>query len=351
MLSSNSALRLSVTASSLADWLPVAAAVRGPALFPVALNGRATFSGNLTGSLSSPQLGGTLLVDDFDINIPATAHTHPFKTHWDSLSTSLQLSFNSIALRGANLRRDNTSAEFDGSSTLEHGHFTSNSQFAIRANFQNTELSALQALAGYNYPITGTGDLFLHAAGTDSDAHADGNIHLNRVSAYGEPFQQFDSAFHFSHGELALDNIHLFHDDAIITGSAAYNPSTHVFRVDVGGNNLDLAHISQIPPNRLSIEGRADFSLKGSGSTNAPVIDADLHVRDLTLDHELEGALDLQAVTQGIPFTSAELPSCSVVHCKSAAMFNCARAIPPTFLCVWISSISIPFGTLISEIN
>jgi translocation and assembly module TamB len=298
-LSSNSALRLSVTASSLADWLPVVAAVRGPALFPVALNGRATFSGNLTGSLSSPQLGGSLLVDDFDINIPATANTHPFKTHWDSLSTSLQLSFNSITLHSANLRRDNTTAEFDGSSTLEHGHFTGNSQFNIRASFQNADLANLQALAGYNYPITGTADLFLQAAGNGPDAHADGNIHLNHVSAYGEPVEQFDSAFHFSHGELALDNIHLFHDNAIITGSAAYNPSTRVFRMDAGGKNLDLAHISQISPNRLSIEGRADFSLKGSGSTNAPVIDADIHVRDLTLDHELEGALDLQAVTQG----------------------------------------------------
>jgi hypothetical protein len=33
-LSSSSALRLSVSTSSLADWLPFAAVVRGPALFP-----------------------------------------------------------------------------------------------------------------------------------------------------------------------------------------------------------------------------------------------------------------------------------------------------------------------------
>ena len=298
-LSSNSALRLSVSASSLADWLPVVAAVRGPALFPAALNGRATFSGNLTGSLSSPQLGGSLTVEDFDVNVPATASTHPLKMHWDSLSTSLQLSFNTIALRSANLRRDDTSAEFDGSCSLDHGHFTDNSQFTIRANVQNTDLAALQALAGYNYPIAGAANVFVQAAGTVSDAHADGTIHLNHASAYGEPVQQLDSAFHFSHGELALDNIHLFHDGSVITGNAAYNPSARVFRLNVAGNNLDLAHIRQIPPNRLSIEGRADFSLKGSGSTNAPVIDADIHVRDLTLDHELAGSLNLQAVTQG----------------------------------------------------
>ena len=74
-LSSNSALRLSVSASSLADWLPLVAAVRGPALLPVVLNGRATFNGNLTGSFSSPQLGGSLQVEDFEVNIPATGNT------------------------------------------------------------------------------------------------------------------------------------------------------------------------------------------------------------------------------------------------------------------------------------
>ena len=298
-LSSTSALRLSVSTSSLIDWLPFVAVVRGPALFPVVLNGRAAFNGNLTGALPSPQLAGNLQVDDFDVNIPATAKTHPLHTHWDSLATSLQLSFHAIALRNATLRRDDTSAQFDASATLDHGHFTADSQFTIRANLLNTDLAAVQALAGYNYPVTGTADLSLQAAGTESDAHGDGQIHLNHASAYAEPIQQFDSNFHFNHGELALDNIHLFHDDAIVTGSAAYNPTTRAFRLDVAGNNLDLARIRQIHSNCLSIEGRADFTLKASGTPDAPAIDSSIHIRNLTLDHELAGDLDLQAITQG----------------------------------------------------
>ncbi|MFZ0319202.1 MAG: hypothetical protein WAL56_08755, partial [Candidatus Sulfotelmatobacter sp.] len=260
-LSSTSALHLAVSTSSLVDWLPVVAAVRGPALFPVILNGRATFNGNLTGEISSPQLAGNLQVDNFDVNIPATANTHPLQTHWDSLATSLQLSFQSIALHSGTLRRDGTSSDFDASATLDHGHFTSASEFTLRANIHNTDLAALQALAGYNYPITGTADLSLQAAGTESDANGNGQIHLNHASAYGEPIQQLDSNFHFAHGELALDNIHLLHDDSILTGSAAYNPTTRAFRLDIAGNNLDLARVRQIPPNRLGLEGRADLTL------------------------------------------------------------------------------------------
>jgi translocation and assembly module TamB len=298
-LSSSSALRLSVSTSSLADWLPFAAVVRGPALFPVVLNGRALFNGNMSGSVSSPQLAGSLRVDDFEINVPATASTPQLETHWDSLSASLLLSFQSVALHSATLERGDTSAEFDASATLEHGHLTSESVFALRADLHNAALAALEALAGHNYPITGTADLFLEAGGTESEPHGDGQLHLNNVSAYGEAIQRFDSVFHFAHGELALDNMHLFHDDSVITGNASFNPTTRVFRLDVDGNNLDLRRVQQLHTGRLSLEGRADFKLKASGTAEAPVLNADVHLRQLTLDGKLEGEFDLQAVTQG----------------------------------------------------
>ncbi len=297
-LSSASAVRLSISTSSLADWLPFFSVVRGPALFPVMLNGTASFNGSMSGSLSSPQLGGALQVEDFDVNIPATANTHLLQTHWDSLSASLQLSFHAVALHNASLRRDDRSAEFDASTTLQHGHFTGDSAFTLRANLHNTELAELLGIAGYNYPITGNANLFVQASGTFSDPHGEGQIHLNHASAYGESIRQFDSTFQVAHGEISLDNIHLLQDDSVVTGSAAYNLTTRAFRLDVAGNNFDLARISRIHSNRLSAEGRANFTLKGSGTPEAPSLNGSVHVLDLTLDHELVGDLDLQGVTQ-----------------------------------------------------
>ena len=298
-LSATSAVRLSVSASSLADWLPFIAVVRGPALFPVVLNGSATFTGNMSGAFSSPQLAGSLQVDDFDVTLPATANTHKLKTQWDSLSASIQLSFHAVALHGATLRRDNTSTEFDASATLQHGHFTSDSAFTLRANLHNTDIAPLQALAGYDYPVSGKTDLFVQASGTFSDPRGEGQIHLSNASAYGETIQQFDSNFHAAQGEYAFDNIHLLHDDSVVTGSAAYNPSSRAFRLDLVGNNFALAQVHQIHSDRFSVEGRADFVLKGSGTPGAPSINADVHVRDLSVDRELVGELDLQAVTRG----------------------------------------------------
>ena len=298
-LSSTSAVKLSVTTSSLADWLPFLAVVRGPALFPVTLNGSASFNGDMSGSLYSPQLTGTIRVDDFDLDLPATARTKPFQTHWDSLSSSVQVSFDSFSLHNASLRRDNTSAEFDASASLQHGHLTGDSTFSLRANLRSVDIAAIQAIAGYNYPVTGTADLFVQASGTVSDPRGDGQIHLTNASAYGEAIQQFDSHFHTTRGTIAFDGMHLFHDDSVITGSASYNPSTRAFELDIAGNNFDLARIHQLNPIRFSTEGHADFRVKGSGTPDAPSINAEVHLKDVMVGHELAGDVDLQAVTRG----------------------------------------------------
>jgi translocation and assembly module TamB len=298
-LSATSALRLSVTAESLADWMPFIAMVRGPALFPIVLNGNATFNGNMTGSISSPQLNGALVVNDFTVNLPAAAGGNPLQTQWDSLSASIQLSFHAAALHSATLRRGDTSVEFDASAALQHGHFARDSLFNLRANFHDVDLTEIQAFAGYNYPVTGSADLFVQASGTTSDLRGEGQIHLSDASAYGEKIQQLDSTFRIGQGEIAFDKIHLVHDDAVVTGSAAYNPSSRNFQLDVVGKNFDLAQVRQINPSRLAVAGRADFNLKSSGTPGEPSVNADVHIRKLTLNNELAGEFDLQAVTQG----------------------------------------------------
>jgi translocation and assembly module TamB len=310
-LSATSTVHLSVTTSSLADWLPFISAVRGPALFPVTLNGKATFDGTMIGSFSSPQLAGNLKADEFDVNLPATSRTHELLTHWDSLSASIQLSFHGIALHNAVLRREDMSAEFDASASLEHGHFTGDSALALRANLRNADLAALQALAGYDYPVFGKADLTLQAGGTIADPHGDGQIHLANATAYGEAIRQFDSSFHVAQAQIAFENMHLVHEDSIITGTAGYNSASRAFRLDLAGNNLNLAQIKQLNPNRLSVQGRADFVLKGSGTPAAPTINADVQLHNLTLDRELAGEFDLKASTQG-----------SVLHVTGSSQFE-----------------------------
>ncbi len=296
-LSASSSVRLSVSTSSLADWLPFLSAVRGPELFPVTMNGSATFTGGMTGSLSAPRVFGALSATNLDIGLPQTHRTHRTEMHWDSLSASMQLSFDSLTLHSGKLQRDGTSGVFDGSVNLQHGHITGDSALHLRANLYHADLPTLEALAGFDYPVFGAADVTLRAGGTFSSPHADGEIHLANASAFGESIRQFDSVFHVDPDQIAFSAMHLFHEDSVITGSASYHPPSRAFQLDLTGNNLDLAQFRQVRLGRILVEGHADFDLRASGTPQSPSIDGKVHIRGLTLDHELAGDFDLQAAT------------------------------------------------------
>jgi translocation and assembly module TamB len=296
-LSESSAMRLSVTTSSLADWLPFISVVRGPELFPVSLNGSATFNGSMTGSFSFPRVFGNLSAENFDVTLPARSSTRPVQMHWDSFSTFMQLSFDSITLHSGKLLRGPAGAAFDGSASLEHGHLTGDSSFTLRANLYNEDITVLQALAGFDYPVFGNADVRLQAGGTLSNAHADGEIHASDASAYGESIRQFDSGFHVDPDQIAFSDMHLFHENSVITGSAAYHPVSRAFDLELSGKNVDLARIRQLQSGRLAIDGHADVMLKASGTPESPSINGDAHIRSLALNHELAGDFDLQAST------------------------------------------------------
>ena len=298
-LSSTSSLRVSLSTSNLDEWQPLVAALHGPAHLPFTLDGSATFNGVVGGSVSDPTLAGNLQVQDFEILLAATARAPEQQVHWDSLSTSLQLSSHGVAFHAGNLKRGDEIADFDFTAALQARQFTDASPFTLHLNLHNADIAALQALAGYDYPVTGKADISLQASGTKSDPRGQGKINVSGASAYGEPIAQLDADLHLGQGEAALDNIHLEHYDSVVTGSAAYNPSRHSFRLDLAGKNFDLARIPQIRSDRLKVGGRTDFTLEGSGTPDAPTLETSLHVYGLTLDNELAGDLDLEAATRG----------------------------------------------------
>ena len=298
-LSTSSSLRLSVSTSNLDELRPIITLLHGPADVPFSVRGNATFNGVVSGKPSAPTIAGNLNAEDFDFTLPASARTAEQRVHWDSLSTSVQFSSRGMTLRNGTLRRGETSAEFEVSSALQGGQFTDDSPFTARVNLHNIDVASTAMLAGYDYPVTGKADLFLQLSGTSAALRAQGQIHATNASAYGETIAQFDADVRLAEGETALSNIHLLHDDSVVTGSAAYNPSTGVFSVDLTGKNFDLARIPRILFGRLKVEGRGDFTLQAFGTPEAPVISGAAHLRDLSLDNELQGQLDLEAASKG----------------------------------------------------
>jgi translocation and assembly module TamB len=298
-LSASSTLRFSASTSDLEEWTPLIAALGGPSDIPFQVNGSASFNGVAGGTFSSPTLAGAVNATDFEFIVPATSRTPKQQVHWDSLSASVQLSAHELALHGGSLRRGETSADFDLTAYLQQGHFAEDSPFTAHVNLHNVDVASTAALAGFDRPVSGTANVSLQISGTRANPQAQGHIQAVNAAVYGESIESFEADLHMAGGKTALNNIHLGHQDSSITGSAAYTPATRSFQLDLAGNNFDLVPIRQIQMVPLPLEGRADFTLRAAGTLDTPEISADIHIRDLTVNHELSGGLEVQAVTKG----------------------------------------------------
>ncbi len=302
-LSSRAALKFSVDTTDLAEWQPILAALGSDVRIPIALHGRAAFNGSATGKLTDATIAGELQAEDFDSTLPATAHSPQKTVHWDFVKADLVVSQRSISARNGLLHHDDTYVRFDGSANLQKAVFTDTSSFTARLNMHKVDVGEVLTIAGYDYPITGTMNLTLLAGGTRLQPHAEGHLQLTDAVIYGEPVSHFDSDLHYNSGEAQLNNIQLVHYDAHVSGGATYNPSTRAFRFNLTGTNFALTRIPRLESTRVAIEGRADFTANGSGTIDEPAVNAAIHIRDLTLDHERAGDLKIQAATQGADLT------------------------------------------------
>jgi translocation and assembly module TamB len=205
-----------------------------------------------------------------------------------------------IAAQNAVLRRGKGLATFSASATLDHGVLDENrSAINVSLHLQDAPVEELQPLLGLKYPVTGilAGDL--RVTGTPSVPRADGNVQVNRLIAYGEPYKTFRSQMQLENKNLRLTDIFLAHNGAKLTGSFAWDFSSRNSQFDLTGENIDLAamHIFEVP--RLSIAGNASFHVTGSGNEQAPVLNGALDLRDLVLNRETVGTMRITADTRG----------------------------------------------------
>ncbi len=153
------ALKVNVNTSSLTEFQPMLTAMGNPPL-PIELAGSASFNGSLNGRLRTPQIAGHLQASNFTyIYTPALNAAPPQKPqppakqksffhlaktpepapkfepvtqarriHIDSFSADVQYSQSEVALHHAVVQEAGAQLNLDGSSALEKGNFTDNSQ-------------------------------------------------------------------------------------------------------------------------------------------------------------------------------------------------------------------------------
>lgn len=297
-LSSSSGLKLNFASNDLGEWQPVTAALF-PSGMPFSVHGRAVFNGTATGRLSSPTLTGNLQVQDFDILLPATAHASAGRYRWDSLTTDLQGSSRSLAVRNAVLKRGDESLKFDGSVGLFEWRLVPESAFRLRVDVHNGDSSELARLAGYKYEVRGILNAGFDLSGTAAKPQGQGSFTLSRASIRGQNIDSASASLAINGAQATFKDLRITRGSSHITGDGMYDLASQHFQLRLAGTDFDLAELSPLERSRIKIAGKLDFSAQASGTTEQPDVTANLRLRNLTLNEEMLGDFLLDAVSHG----------------------------------------------------
>jgi translocation and assembly module TamB len=304
-----SPLRFSFTSHNLKEWAPLLEAAYGSRDQPFAVHGWASLTGNASGKLSALSVTGNLEVYDFDTVLPATESVASRAVHWDALSAGIQYSSSHFAAHNGSLIHGNTTVHFDAGATLVGGRLPESAPFTLHFDTLNADVAELAQLAGVARPFAGTLNMSATISGTRAQPHGDGHLEIHNGAAYGVGIPLLKSDLRLAEGELQFNNIDASAYDAPLSGSAAVSTSNlgkpnvgwsnTQFRLNLAGRNLNLARFPRLQTGRLTADGVADFTMRVSGTSEQPSIEAHVHLKDLAFDKERAGDFYVDAVTHG----------------------------------------------------
>jgi translocation and assembly module TamB len=293
-----SAVKIMVVTNDLQEWQPLISQLF-PAGAPLVVHGRAAFNGTAAGRSSNFRLSGSLLLRDFDAIVHARAGTPERQVHWDSLNADVQASPTNLSLHNAILRREDAVVKVNGTAGLEAWSLVPESPLRLRLDVQNANADELSNFAGYDHEISGKLSAGLQLSGTRSKPEGQGSVSVLNGSIRGQGFDSANATLALNGNQLTITTLSFGRGPARISGTGDYNLESRAFQLKVRGTDFDLANFPLSARARTEVAGKLDFAAEAHGTTAAPEVTADLHLRSLILNGQPEGDFLLQAVSRG----------------------------------------------------
>jgi translocation and assembly module TamB len=295
-------LRGSATTTDLGEFRPLLAAAFGANGLPVELHGQAAFDGVVSGAIAAPTFIGKLQATNFESYV-GTLHTAqastPRQMHWDEFSANIEYGPKLLAVRNGVLRQGRAQVAFDGTAQLSKGDFTKATPFAVQVAIHNTQVSEFQSVMGYSYPVSGTLDLNMLFSGTAAEPRGSGRAQITDAVVYGQPLDLIRSDIAFAKSDARFGNVVVTKRHGRISGAGAYNFESSAYRFNMRGAKIPIEDIKVLQGPRLKTAGTLDFTAEGSGTQDAPSINADLSIANIVVGGEHAGDVTIKARSAG----------------------------------------------------
>lgn len=301
---------------SLQDVAQVLRAWTGLGKLPAGLAGDASFTGSISGTVKRTLIAGHLELANLDVPVPlqlpapaatvmkpvtAVAPPHPgpgpHTVHFDTASADIQYSPSAVDIRNGIVRRGTEHLTISATIGLVDGTFFDTDPLQANLSAKNFRAEELLAIGGYSLPVTGVVNAVADLHGTKDDPRGSARFQLADGIVDGIPVKSASANVNFINQEAQFSNVAISQDGASVTGGAQYNLRTTAFRFNLIGTDFHLSEFKQFQGARVRTSGTLNFVARGSGTQTAPVIDADVNLRDVTVNGQRIGNLSGTATT------------------------------------------------------
>jgi outer membrane protein assembly complex protein YaeT len=231
----------------------------------ISLAGPASFKATITGSLDQPQVAASINSSDLKIG------------NWTGIAmqAKTELKQSRLSFTGAIALRNNANINFLGDIRLGGKTPVLN----LDLNTDRIRLAELPALAGAKTPVEGVLSASLQLGGTFDNLIGSGSIDGQGLMIYREPIGSLHCDIRISGKQIEIAQLRLMKNSGnsnggLVEAQAGYNLDSHEFTFRGSGSDWRFEHldVQGIAPFR----GTVRFTAEGSGTTEQPVISAEL---------------------------------------------------------------------------
>ena len=303
-------LNVALTSTDLSDLL---AAIPMNSRPSITLNGgQATFSGGVTGMLTSPRITGHLAASRFSVE----------GRQFDKLDADAAVSSTGAAIRNGSLNRGAMQAEFSATVGLRNWEALSNQPVIADASIRNGDLADLLSLAGQpSNDYSGMLGASLHLSGTIGNPQGSAGLVVTNGAIYGEPFDRIQAQVNLTDQLVTITNASLEAGSARVNLTAEFQHPRDSFttgrvHAHVQSNQVDLAQIHNVQKQKpdtagllqLNADVTGDLSdVKSGGKQQIEFllssVNGDASARGLRFEKETYGDLTATAHTSGSAVT------------------------------------------------
>jgi len=306
-------VQVQAVSTNLDELLPVINAFSKSPInsLPIQLrNGKATFTGTVSGKLNSPEIAGA-----------ATAASFTYSgIDFDSFAGRVKLNESSLSLQDGKLARRGARAQISGSVGMTDWKILPSSPVTAAGTLSGGEISELLTLARQKQiPVRGGLTVAARISGTVESPRGTADINASAGVAYDEPFDRLQASVEYSPQLIAVRQVRLTAGPAQITASASFEPTRPAAGVvqfrdgrlqfQIATNDMAVQRFQFLRRRRpdimgvvrTSFQGTATLQDRGAGrlpETLLTSLNGDLTTQGLRLDSRAIGNIKATAKTE-----------------------------------------------------